>query len=180
MSKKYSELYRAYQEKSEENKVLKVRISNLEKENHKIENQKNENNLNNNLNSMNKPNDSSNNLTHSQSGVMIQNKNSVSKLSTIPIKESERTGREINDAACERNKGRMMAMINKNIVDDLDAIYFFDKINMRANSASHNNIPKLDLNFLQVKTKKREDHSSINVNTSLNIKKIPVTLFNNF
>ena len=48
----------------------------------------------------------------------------------------------------KNNHNRMITMINKNLLDDLDAIYFFDKINIRANSASHNKIPKLDLNFL--------------------------------
>ena len=51
----------------------------------------------------------------------------------------------------------MITMINKNVVDDLDGIYFFDKINMRANSANHKNVPKLDLNFLQLKYKKKEE-----------------------
>ncbi len=84
--------------------------------------------------------------------------------------------KEGTEATMERNKHTMMNMINKNLVDDLDAIYFFDKINMRANSASHNNIPKLDFNFLQpqMKTKKKEE---TNVSSSINIKKVPVFYF---
>lgn len=62
-------------------------------------------------------------------------------------------------------------MINKNVIDDLDAIYFFDKVNMRANSANHTNIPKLDLNFINVKQQqqsqqkiKKEDTQNIAMN----------------
>ena len=52
-------------------------------------------------------------------------------------------------------------MMNKNVLDDLDAIYFFDKINMRSNSASHKKIPKLDLNFLDIKEKVEKDKAEL-------------------
>jgi hypothetical protein len=52
-------------------------------------------------------------------------------------------------------------VIDKNIVDDLDAIYFSDKIDMRAHSVSHTNIPKLDLNFAHVSgAKKKVDENN--------------------
>jgi hypothetical protein len=45
-------------------------------------------------------------------------------------------------------------VISKNVVDDLDAIYFFDKFNMtRANSTSHAKVPVLDLGFAKTKMK---------------------------
>ena len=53
-----------------------------------------------------------------------------------------------NDTSAEMNRSRMIKMMNRNVLDDLDAIYFFDKIDMRSNSASHKKIPKLDFNFL--------------------------------
>ena len=53
-----------------------------------------------------------------------------------------------NDTSAEINRSRMIKMMNRNVLDDLDAIYFFDKIDMRSNSASHKKIPKLDFNFL--------------------------------
>lgn len=38
--------------------------------------------------------------------------------------------------------------INKRVLDDLDALYFIDKVNMRSNSNTNSNgIPKLDFNF---------------------------------
>lgn len=42
--------------------------------------------------------------------------------------------------------------INKKLVDDLDSIYFLDKVNMRSSSNKNKNvnislIPKLDFNF---------------------------------
>jgi hypothetical protein len=102
----------------------------------------------------------------------------------LPINSDGHTPQvENNDMALERNRSRMITMLNKNCVDDLDSIYFFDKINMRANSASHNNIPKLNLNFLQIKPKKKEEGNSVinvsnvsqnmvNNGSSMNIKKV--------
>lgn len=48
-------------------------------------------------------------------------------------------------------------MIGKNNIDDLDSIYFFDKINMRSNSASITKVPKLDFNIMKVKLKRNEE-----------------------
>jgi hypothetical protein len=36
-------------------------------------------------------------------------------------------------------------VIKTELLDDLDGLYFFDKIEMRSNSTSHKRIPKLDL-----------------------------------
>lgn len=47
--------------------------------------------------------------------------------------------------------------MGKNNIDDLDSIYFFDKINMRSNSASITKVPKLDFNIMKLKLKKNED-----------------------
>jgi hypothetical protein len=41
-------------------------------------------------------------------------------------------------------------VINSNVVEDLDSLYFFDKIEMRANSTSHKVVPKLDLQFIEM------------------------------
>ena len=58
-------------------------------------------------------------------------------------------------------------MIAKNnIVDDLDSIYFFDKIKMRSNSASNNKIPKLDFNTMKLKIKKHEESQNNNYNNN--------------
>ncbi len=45
----------------------------------------------------------------------------------------------------------------KSNIDDLDSIYFFDKIQMRSNSASITKIPKLDFNIMKLKLKKNEE-----------------------
>lgn len=76
----------------------------------------------------------------------------------------------VTEVECYQVSYILCLVINKNVVDDLDAIYFFDKVNMRANSASHKKIPKLDLNFVQEKMKAPEVH---------NIKKIPVPILVN-
>lgn len=55
-------------------------------------------------------------------------------------------------------------MINKNNIDDLDSIYFFDKINMRSNSASITKIPKLDFNVMKLKLKRNEESQYNNNN----------------
>lgn len=47
--------------------------------------------------------------------------------------------------------------MGKNNIDDLDSIYFFDKINMRSNSASITKVPKLDFNIMKLKLKKYEE-----------------------
>lgn len=97
-----------------------------------------------------------------------QTKSSLNKHQMAAINSDGHTPQENNDMALERNRSRMITMLNRNCVDDLDSIYFFDKINMRANSASHNNIPKLNLNFLQMKPKKKEEGNTvINVNQSI-------------
>jgi hypothetical protein len=36
-------------------------------------------------------------------------------------------------------------VLKTELLDDLDGLYFFDKIDMRSNSTSHKKIPKLDL-----------------------------------
>lgn len=48
-------------------------------------------------------------------------------------------------------------MIGKNNLDDLDSIYFFDKINMRSNSASITKVPKLDFNVMKIKLRRNEE-----------------------
>lgn len=37
--------------------------------------------------------------------------------------------------------------INKKIVEDLDALYFFDKVQMKGNSTTPTKVPKLQFNF---------------------------------
>lgn len=39
--------------------------------------------------------------------------------------------------------------MNKININDLEAIYFVDKVNMRSYSVSESNIPKLDFNIFQ-------------------------------
>jgi hypothetical protein len=39
--------------------------------------------------------------------------------------------------------------MNKINIDDLEAIYFIDKVQMRSNSVPENKIPKLDFNVFQ-------------------------------
>ena len=56
--------------------------------------------------------------------------------------------------------------MNKININDLEAIYFVDKVNMRSNSASENNIPKLDFNVFQQQVNKyviqeRENSSNL-------------------
>lgn len=51
-------------------------------------------------------------------------------------------------------------MISKNNVDDLDSFYFFDKINMRSNSASLKKVPKLDFNVMKMKLNKNVEIQS--------------------
>jgi hypothetical protein len=46
-------------------------------------------------------------------------------------------------------------VINTELMDDLDGLYFFDKINMRSNSICHKNIPKLDLKIAEPKISKK-------------------------
>ena len=41
--------------------------------------------------------------------------------------------------------------INKENIDDLEAIYFYDKVHMRSNSENEFKVPKLNLNFALVK-----------------------------
>ena len=48
-------------------------------------------------------------------------------------------------------------MIEKNNIDDLDSIYFFDKINIRSNSSSISKVPKLDFNAMKIKLKRYEE-----------------------
>ena len=55
----------------------------------------------------------------------------------------------------------------KNNLDDLDCIYFFDKIKSRSNSATPAKIPKLDFNYLKVKIKKNEDMQNQMMNQQL-------------
>ena len=41
-------------------------------------------------------------------------------------------------------------------MEDLDAMYFFDKIQMRSNSVTPTHIPKLDFNFSNSNKNKQE------------------------
>jgi hypothetical protein len=45
-------------------------------------------------------------------------------------------------------------VINSNALEDLDAIYFLEKIDMRAHSTMHKHIPKLDLQLVNHKKEK--------------------------
>lgn len=84
----------------------------------------------------------------------IQHNNTNNNLNNIQTLPNEV---EIPD----KNKKRILNLINKNLVDDLDSIYFFDKINMRTKSATHNNVPKLNFNFLEVETSKNKVNVSL-------------------
>jgi len=70
-------------------------------------------------------------------------------------------------------------VIGKNNLDDLDSIYFFDKINMRSNSASITKIPKLDFNVMKIKLRKNEDNQYQNNNTNNNFNNITQQQINN-
>jgi len=73
-------------------------------------------------------------------------------------------------------------VINKNNIDDLDSIYFFDKINMRSNSASITKIPKLDFNVMKLKLKRNEEtnyNNNQNQQQLLNNSHINYQNFNN-
>jgi hypothetical protein len=102
----------------------------------------------------------SNYLANSTS--QLQNNLNTNNIQTIPV-ESEVT---------EKNKKRILNLINKNMLDDLDAIYFFDKINMRTKSATHNNVPKLNFNFLDMESSKNKKPVFIfNIRPKLTMKK---------
>jgi hypothetical protein len=53
-----------------------------------------------------------------------------------------------NKSRMVTSKKNLILVINNNALEDLDAIYFFDKIDMRAHSTSHKTVPKLDLQML--------------------------------
>lgn len=46
-------------------------------------------------------------------------------------------------------------MLKTELLDDLDGLYFFDKIVMRANSTLHKKVPKLDLKSSETKIAKK-------------------------
>ena len=46
-------------------------------------------------------------------------------------------------------------VLKTELLDDLDGLYFFDKIDMRSNSTSHKKIPKLDLKVPEPKIAKK-------------------------
>jgi hypothetical protein len=48
----------------------------------------------------------------------------------------------------------MKTEINSKVIDDLDALYFFDKIEMRSNSQTPSKIPRLDLKYFSQSTNK--------------------------
>jgi hypothetical protein len=56
-------------------------------------------------------------------------------------------------------------VINNHALEDLDALHFFDKIEMR--SASHKHVPKLDLNFIELQKKREIANKIIPVNFNL-------------
>lgn len=58
--------------------------------------------------------------------------------------------------------------INKKVIEDLDALYFYDKIHMRSNSINMN-IPKLNLNFGGGGDDKNQKKSTKELNTNLNL-----------
>lgn len=60
-------------------------------------------------------------------------------------------------------------MINNDAIDDLDSIYFIDKINMRSKSINHVTIPLLNFNFVNINNKKDEfDMKNAHENKFLN------------
>jgi hypothetical protein len=185
LNKKYGDILKAYQEKNEEVKMLKLKLAEISfspinkslsgeeyKENKHKEKEYNFTNSNSNL--MQSPLKAQNqshttqihkNLSQKTNCLStdVNSQNEINTLSSVAI-----TPTETNEICIGKNRSRMINMIKQNVLDDLDAICFFDKINMRPNSASHSIIPKLDLNFLNSKQKKNDDR---------NIKKVNVKIF---
>ena len=152
VSKKYSDLFKAYQEKSEELKFVKAKITQTNLTNSKLEIEKNKHSL----------VDLSLNL--SNSNIKNIDKPKINNLNTSSgNKENLNFTESVNETNSEMNinKTRIIKMMNKNVLDDLDAIYFFDKINMRSNSASHKKIPKLDLNFLEINERMEREKAEL-------------------
>lgn len=183
MSTKYNELYKSYQEKSDEVKVLKLKLAQYE------ENTLNVNNAN--LNSHNNvlrtpPNKKVNPSIHSNMSSLnaVASDTTINKQTNTQTKGTVATATESNELNIGINRNRVISMINQNLVDDLDAICFFDKINMRSNSTTHSNVPKLDLNFLNMRKKKEESSNNVSNNVSNNMSnnmsKISNNVSNNF
>ena len=59
--------------------------------------------------------------------------------------------------------------INSNLIEDLDAIYFPDKVKMRSNSVSTNNVPKLDFKIIKIMNSK---FNQISLNKESNLQKL--------
>ena len=57
------------------------------------------------------------------------------------------------------------------MIDDLEALYFSDKVHMRSNSATINKIPKLNFNVVEEKnTKTNQDQQNNNSVVNMNQK----------
>ena len=53
------------------------------------------------------------------------------------------------------------------MIDDLEALYFSDKVHMRSNSATINKIPKLNFNVVEEKiNNNKEQNNNANVDTN--------------
>ena len=63
---------------------------------------------------------------------------------------------------CKKDEKNKIEMLNENNIEDLDALYFFDKVKMNSDSREQN-VPMLNFRFEEPKKKK-----SINKNISKN------------
>ena len=63
---------------------------------------------------------------------------------------------------CKKDETDKIEIYNKNNIEDLDALYFFDKVKMNSDN-SEQNVPVLNFRFEETKKKK-----SINKNISKN------------
>jgi|LauGreDrversion4_2_1035121.scaffolds.fasta_scaffold1057934_2 hypothetical protein len=58
--------------------------------------------------------------------------------------------------------------MNINMIDDLEALYFHDKVHMRSNSANIKKIPKLNFHVVDEKTTKTNQNDQQNNNVISN------------
>jgi len=95
----------------------------------------------------------------------------VEKITTISIQpetliasNSEGTVRLTESVEIDNGKNQIITNINKENIDDLEAIYFYDRVHMRSSSEHMFKVPKLNLglaieklNSLQQQAKKNEE-----------------------
>jgi len=103
---------------------------------------------------------------------LLSEKGKSHKYLETEIVDKDALNAENIDINNEHNE--VIQSINKTNIDDLEAIYFFDRVNMRSKSAPY--VPKLNLKFAnntnntQTKQKIEENKKQIKNNTLENVK----------